>query len=293
MKNSIKTFRLFSMAALALVMAACSSNDDMIQQQTAQPQGKKMHFTATIEAPNSDAITRTTATLDKDANNKDIIKMAWEVGDDIALVHSGKMDRAKVTAVDETTGAATIEGVTPWKQTPTTGEAVTLVYPEHMVANIPPVEPWDYTPPIHIYYDYNGTFNGIFNHGFLDWREGKSTFSVDGDNITLSSRVKMASNIAIWKLTLQDDAATPNALSATNVSIKIETSTTSTTEVANVSNNSGMSEYYMCMIPATIPEGDLVIEAKVGSDTYTYTKAGGVSLTAGKFYQSTVTLSKH
>jgi len=291
MKNSIKTFRLFSMAAMALVMAACS-NDDMIQQQPAQPLGKKMHFTATIEAPNSDAITRTTATLDKDANNKDIIKVAWKVGDDIALVHSGKIDYALVTAVDATTGAATIEAVTPWKQTPTTGEAVTLVYPEHMVANIPPVEPWDYTPPIHTYYDYNGTFNGIFNHGFLDWREGKSTFSVDGDNITLSSRVKMASNIAIWKLTLQDDAATPNALSATNVSIKIETSTTSTTQVANVSNNSGLSEYYMCMIPATIPEGDLVIEATVGSDTYTYTKAGGVSLTAGKFYQSTVTLTK-
>ena len=291
MKNSIKTFRLFSMAALALVMAACS-NDDMIQQQPAQPQGKKMHFTATIEAPNSDAITRTTATLDKDANNKDIIKMAWMQNDQIALVHNGVIDYALVTTVDATTGAATIEGVTPWNKTPTTGEAVTLVHPYHMVDDPAPVEPWDYSPRIFLFNWYDGTFNDLFSTWALDWREGKSTFSVVGDNITLSSRVKMASNIAIWKLTLQDDAATPNALSATNVSIKIETSPTSTTEVANVSNNSGLSEYYMCMIPATIPEGDLVIEAKVGSDTYTYTKAGGVSLTAGKFYQSTVTLTK-
>lgn len=290
MKISIKTFRLFSMAALALVMAACSSNDDMIQQQPAQPQGKKMHFTATIEAPNSDAITRTTATLDKDANNKDIIKVAWQVGDDIALVHSGKMDRAKVTAVDETTGAATIEGVTPWTQTPTAGEAVTLVYPVHMVAALTPVEPWDYMPAKYLYSDYDGTFNGIFNHGFLDWREGKSTFSVDGDNITLSSRVKMASNIAIWKLTLLDETSAP--LIAKSVSIDID-DISSFRNLAYVSNNSGLSEYYMCLVPAEIREGDLNIQATVGSDYYNYKKAGGISLTAGKFYQSTVTLTKY
>lgn len=291
MKISIKTFRLFSMAALALVMAACSSNDDMIQQQTAQPQGKKMHFTATIEAPNSDAITRTTATLDKDANNKDIIKVAWQVGDDIALVHSGKMDKAKVTAVDETTGAATIVSPENWsEEAPVDGEAVTLVYPYHMVAALTPVEPWDYMPAKNLYSDYDGTFNGIFNHGFLDWREGKSTFSVVGDNITLSSRVKMASNIAVWKLTLQDETSAP--LIAKSVSIDID-DISSSRNLAYVSNNSGLSEYYMCLVPAEIREGDLNIQATVGSDYYNYMKAGGISLTAGKFYQSTVTLTKY
>jgi len=282
----MKTFRLFSMAALALMMAACSSNEDMIQQ-PAQPQSTKMHFTATIEAPNSDAITRTTATLDKDANQKDIIKMAWKVGDAIALVHSNGVDLAEVTAVDLTTGAATIECLT----IPTDGEAVTLVYPYGMVYGVEASSPWDYTPATYRYNSYdsycNGTFESIFPS--LDWREGKSTFSVNGNNVTLSSRVKMASNIAIWKLTLQDNTSAP--LTATNVSIKID-SPTETHLAAYANNNSGLSEYYMCLIPAQMPAGDLVIEATVGSDTYKYTKAGGVSLTAGKFYQSTVTLTK-
>ena len=55
----IKTFKIFSMAAMALMMAACSSEDAALNNSTAQQQGRKVQFTATIAAPNSGAGTRT------------------------------------------------------------------------------------------------------------------------------------------------------------------------------------------------------------------------------------------
>ena len=56
----MKTFRLFSMAAVALMMAACSSEDIMTQQEPAK-QGGLVHFTATLAAP-TDGVMRTAYT---------------------------------------------------------------------------------------------------------------------------------------------------------------------------------------------------------------------------------------
>ena len=281
----MKTFRLFSMAALALVMAACSSDDNVIEQQPTQQPGK-MHFTATIAAPNSGATTRTIGTLATDNDNKDIINVAWKEGDEIALIHNEVLEKATVTAVNETTGVATIEGSADWEEEPTDGEDVILVYPYDRVFNSVPESPWDYVPELYPFHAQTGTLDGVFSDG-LDWREGAGTFSVNGSDVTLSSTVKMASNVAIWKLTLQDNAATPNSLAATKVTVKVGTTT-----VAETETGSAMSEYYICLAPATMGTGDLTIEATVGSDTYIYTKAGGVSLETSKYYQSTVTMAK-
>jgi hypothetical protein len=281
MKNSIKTFRLFSMAALALVMAACSSNDDMIQQQTAQPQGKKMHFTATIEAPNS--TTRTVYTPDKDANNKDIIKVAWKEGDEIALIHGGVKDVVTI-------GTPNADGSAPISGDITVGandETVVLAYPAAAVYSATPYGTFPFTPNPTCWdkaHAQDGTLEFIQNN--IDFRMGSGKLSVSGDPATASLKesVKMPSMISIWKLTLQDN--TSAALSATAVKVKANG------ELVAGATSTAKSAYYLCMVPSFIPEGDLVIEATVGSDTYTYTKAGGVSLTVGKFYQSTVTLTK-
>ena len=55
----MKTFKIFSTAALALMMAACSSEDAALNNSPAQQQGRKVHFTATIAAPSGNAGTRT------------------------------------------------------------------------------------------------------------------------------------------------------------------------------------------------------------------------------------------
>ena len=49
--------------------------------------------------------------------------------------------------------------------------------------------------------------------------------------------------------------------------------------------------YYLCVVPSFIPDasGTFSFEATVGSDTYTFSKTG-LSLTAGNYYQSTVTM---
>ena len=277
----MKTFRLFSMAALALMMAACSSNDDMIQQQTAQPQGKKMHFTATIEAPNS--TTRTVYTPDKDANNKDIIKVAWKEGDEIALIHGGVKDVVTI-------GTPNADGSAPISGDITVGandETVVLAYPAAAVYSATPYGTFPFTPNPTCWdkaHAQDGTLEFIQNN--IDFRMGSGKLSVSGDPATASLKesVKMPSMISIWKLTLQDN--TSAALSATAVKVKANG------ELVAGATSTAKSAYYLCMVPSFIPEGDLVIEATVGSDTYTYTKAGGVSLTVGKFYQSTVTLTK-
>ena len=125
----MKTFKLFSMAALALVMAACSSDDNEIQQP--EEQGK-MHFTATLAAPNNGPTTRTVATADGDNYN-----VAWKVGDVIALIYTDsesdrQKDEATVTAVDGS-GNATIE--CDLSETVNDGADVTLVYPYDVVGD--------------------------------------------------------------------------------------------------------------------------------------------------------------
>ena len=96
-------FKLFSIAAAALMMVACS-NEDLTQQ--TQTKAGKMQFSATIAAPSSGATTRTIYT--EDTQNKKIT-VAWKVDDEIALVHNGVKDVATVKTINSD-GSATITG---------------------------------------------------------------------------------------------------------------------------------------------------------------------------------------
>ena len=273
----MKTFRLFSMAALALVMAACSNNDGEIQQ-PAQQQGM-IPFSATIAAPNSGATTRTTYTEVGTS-----INVAWKNGDQIALIHNGHKD---VVTVGEpnTDGSATITGSIT---APASDEEdVVLVYP---AASIEASGSGTGITPVVAYLTKGLTQDGTLDYisDYLDSRRGNGTIISDGGSGgTLKENVKMESQIAIWKLSLQDNAATPNTLSATAVTVKVGSTTVAAAAAAAKSN------YYLCLVPATMGSGDLTIDATVGSDTYTYTKAGGISLTANTYYKSTVSMTKN
>ena len=123
----MKTLKLFCMAALTLVMGACS-NDDNEMEQPAQPQ-TQIHFTATIAALGNGATTRTTYT-----ENGKTINVAWAVDDQIALVHNGVKDVATVTAVDDVSGNATIEATLTGS--PSDQDDVVLVYPADAVGEV-------------------------------------------------------------------------------------------------------------------------------------------------------------
>ena len=257
------------------MMVACSSEETALNNNPAA--GSQMQFTATITAPNSGATTRTEYT-----ESGTDIKVAWEVGDEIALFHYGVKDVATVTAVNDD-GSAIITGIIKDVKD---GEAVEVCYPAEL---------WDWDenaegPIRNAEFVANiiaqdGTLKYIQDN--LDVRMGEGELKVDGDKVTLNADVKLESQIAIWKLTLQDDAETPAALSATQVILKVDDP--AATIARTTEDLSKTSTVYLAL--DMINEEDLTIEATVGGDTYVYTQ-NGVTLAHGNYYQSTVTMTK-
>ena len=127
----------------------------------------------------------------------------------------------------------------------------------------------------------DGTLSYIASN--LDLRVGESTLAVDGDKATLSANVSLASQIAIWKLTLLD--SNEAELKATQVKIKSGGNDLASTAVLTT----GKSTLYLAVPGDSYDE--LTIEATVGEDTYSFTKSA-VTLNASAYYQSTVTMEK-
>ena len=259
----IKTFKIFSMAAMALMMAACSSEDAALNNSTAQQQGRKVQFTATIAAPNSGAGTRTEYTEVTSGDAAGTINVAWKAGDKIALIHNGTKDEVEIETVIED-GSAIISGdITVG----TDGEDVTAYYPAEAIelnSDKNPVPSAAYTQKI---LAQDGTLSYIASN--LDLRCGESKLAVSDDKATLAASVSLASQIAIWKLTLQDNAATPAALKATQVSVLLNGEEPVT--LAGTSTlSSATSTVYLGM--DKMASEDIIIEATVGGDTYIYKK---------------------
>ena len=271
----MKTFRLFSMAALALAMAACSNEDSALENAAPAQQQGAMKFTATLAAPGSGATTRTTYTEITSGADAGKINVAWKAGDEISLYDED--NGAECTATVGTPaadGSATISGT--FDQDVEAGHNITATYPTAA----------DYIYFYERFDSQEGTLAYIQDN--LDYRIGTSTISVDGDQATLATALQMESQIAIWKLTLQDNAATPAALSATKVTIK-----NGSDVIAATTDISATSAVYLALNleNGNISGADITIEATVGSDTYTYS-ASGVSLAKGNYYQSTLKMAK-
>lgn len=271
----MKTFKLFSMAALALAMAACSNEDSALENAAPAQQQGAMKFTATLAAPGSGAITRTTYTEVTSGDDAGKINVVWKAGDQIYLYDL--TNGAECTATVGTPaadGSATISGT--FNYDVEAEENITATYPASAVND-----------------DFNAKFASqagtiAYIQDNLDYRKGTSTISVDGTDATLATALQMESQIAIWKLTLQDNAATPAALSATKVTIKKGSEV-----IAATTDITATSAVYLALNlkSGNISGADITIEATVGSDTYTYSKSG-VSLAKGNYYQSTLKMAK-
>lgn len=278
----MKTFKLFSMAALALTMAACSNEDSALENVTPAQQGT-MHFTATVAAPGSGATTRTTYTEVKESTDPDYgkIKVAWNVGDQIALVHNGVKDVAKVMKLNDD-GSATIDA--DINGSPSDNDAVVLVYPADYVGMVSSGTNFLPNPAFEVkVLNQGGKLEYIQNN--LDIRGGMSQLAVSGSDATLKTSVKMSNGIVIWKLTLTD-GSTP--LPATKVTIKEGSDVQAATTTI-----SPTSEVYLALPNIVLPSyKNLTIEATVGIYTFAYIAPGPVSVTFGEYYQSTVTMKK-
>lgn len=273
----MKTFKLFSMAALALAMAACSSEDSALENAAPAQQQGAMKFTATLAAPGSGATTRTTYTEVTSGDDAGKINVAWKAGDQIYLHDDDYGGTCTATVgTPAADGSATISGT--FDDNVEAGDNITAAYPASAAEDLG------------AFYDKFASQAGTIAYiqDNLDYRIGTSTISVSGDQATLATALQMESQIAIWKLTLQDNAATPAALSATKVTIKKGSDV-----IAATTDITATSAVYLALNLASvdISGADITIEATVGSDTYTYSKSG-VSLAKGNYYQSTLKMTK-
>lgn len=287
----MKTFKLFSMAALALVMAACSNEDNAIEQRSAQTRNT-IPFSATINAIGGG--TRTIITEGED-DYEGYLMVAWKGGEEIALVHNGKRDVVTVTTVNAD-GSAVISGNID--ATGTDGEDVKLVYPAGAVKSVTSGTTYvantddDFLAPG---FAQDGTLAYIGNN-HLDGRQGNGKLTISGGKATLKSNVNMESKTAIFKFTLTTDGETQ--IAAKTVTLKL-----GGTPIAAGQYADGKGSYYLSVIPATLddlyaaaataqqPTPAFTIDAYDGTYYYTYTKSGKLSLSTGTYYQSLMSMS--
>lgn len=254
---------LFSFAALAFIMAACSSDENT--QESSGRNGQKLPFTATISV--GDATTRSLT----EATDGSAITTSWVKDEQVALIHNDVVDVMTITAVNEETKAATIKGDIT---SATNGEAVTVVYPASAVDKDTKAVKTDLLKA------QDGLLATISDK--LDYRTAKSTLAVSEGGSTFGSSVTLALQNAIWKLSLTDGT---NAIKATQVNIvKGEDELM----VMVMPEEGTFSEFYVA-VPA-VSNGTINISAATSEGYYTYTKTG-VTLEAGKYYQSAVTMT--
>ena len=191
----MKTFRYLTIAVLGLVMAACSS-DIASEQPVVSHQGKGISFSATISMKGS-------ATRSVMTESTSTISAAWKTGDELALVYevSGQKQVTKATMTVSDDKSATItatiaEGVT-------TGTTVKLLYPYSRVCDDPAEAATYGTISEDALAGQDGTLETIANDYDLCQGDGEFTLMSDG-TASLKADVTMASQIAIWKLSISD-----------------------------------------------------------------------------------------
>lgn len=274
----MKTFKIFSMAAVALCLAACSNSDDYSVQMPTQS-ADVLHFEAAVAAPNTDATMRTVYT--EDGGN---IKVAWKENDEIAAVvtnSEGKYAKTVLTVSKvNTDGSATISGdITKPKDGK---ETVDLIYPASIVTVTDDGKDYRISFKKMIDGTLDGTLESIANN--IDYRMADDcALTVSGDKATLTSAAKLESKLSIWKLTLKKEDN--SSLSASKVAIGDGKGVMASATLA-----SAASEVYLPVLVDAM-SADIVISATEGSDNYYYLKKN-VALAAKKYYQSTVQMTK-
>lgn len=267
----MKTKNIFTLAALALTMAACTS-EDLTQQQSSQPEpahSKGLPFTATISGK---AATRAITENTTDGT----LETSWAKGEKVALMHNGVVDVMTVSEVDPTTKAATITGTITGS--PTDGEEVDLIYPASVVDVSGEVKTNE-----QLLGSQDGTLATIAEKYDLRKCEDAKLKVVSG-SATLDGTVSLQNQLAIVKFSLTDGTS---ALSASKFEILDKTGSAITT----VTPSSAASEFYVAMSPAAPADAQTFhFVATKGDEKYYYSKYGA-TLVAGKYYQQDMTLA--
>ena len=266
----MKTIKLFMMAALALMTAACSSDDNDITTptpQSAKPEG--IPFSATIESESA-----TTRTLSESGNT---ITAAWKTDEEVALIYtasnSTQLVVAKVTANDD--GSATINATLTGS--PADDVDVEIVYPASAVDET--TKKVKDLPTLLV--KQTGSLSNISEK--YDLRQATGKLKIEGENnsqtASLKESVKLESQLAIFLINAKNGEAN---VEMNSLVVKIDG-----TRYVNITKNpnSAQNNFYIAL-PAVTNKLVSFMVKDIDGNVYDYSKT--VTFAAGKYYQSTL-----
>lgn len=260
----MKTKSIMTLAAMALMMAACTS-EDLTQPQT--PNSKGIPFTATISGK---AATRAI----KENTTDGILETSWAKGEKVALMHGGIVDVMEVTEVG-TDGSATISGTITGS--PADGDKVNLFYPASVVdvsGESPEVKTNE-----QLLAEQDGKLETIAEKYDYRMKDGAKLKVVLG-SATLDGTVSLENQLAIVRFSLSDGTSALEAES-------FEIDDNSGQPIITVTPSSADNVFYVAMPPATAQAFHFI--AKKGNEEYFYSQPSA-TLAAGKYYYQNMTL---
>lgn len=263
----MKTIKNLTIAALALLIASCSKdNNEMSTLQLAKTEG--ITITAQL-APKDGGTTRAVS------DQGTYIKAEWAKNEHIAILYevssTKKVADAEITAVDGTTGVATITFTVDGSTANNT--ACTLVYPLSAAKND--------NSGVKDYATLFSTQNGALSAN-LDIRVGAGTIQTASPSLTVTTQP--AAQYSIFKMTLKDIAGTADK-SASEFIVR----NSSNNIITTVTPTSATNELYVAL-PA-LETGTYWFSATVSSQPYIAKATVSTATTAGNYYQSTVRMA--
>ena len=271
-----KAMKLFFIATLALMTAACSTKEkDLIPEEVPTTQ----------QTQSADGITITAQLAPKGENDatralveySSYIEAKWAVDEHLAILYEVSGTKyaadARITEVDGSTGAATIEFTV---EAGTADETpCTLVYP-YSAAN-------DEHSGLKALDALLGAQDGkILYSPNMDIRVGAGTIQTTTPGLSVTTQPE--AQYAIFQFTIKD------ASNLENINVTKLTITTGAQDF--VITPEGAKSTFFAALPA-LTEQAVSFVAK-GSDGHTYYAANPeVTFTAGKYYQSTIKMTRH
>ena len=257
------------MAALALMTAACSSDDNDITTPTPQPvKPEGIPFSATISSSES----ATTRALSEDTENK-TITAAWKTGEKVALIYT--VNNTKQLVVAEVTAntdhSATIKATLTGS--PADGTPVEIVYPASAVDETNK-EVKD-LPTLLV--EQTGSLTNISEK--YDLRQATGKLKIGEETASLQESVKLESQLAIFLIKAKNENVT---VEMNSLVVKIDG-----TRYVNITKNPNSAQnYFYIALPAVDDKPVSFMVKDIDGNVYDYSK--NVTFAAGKYYQSTL-----
>ena len=260
----MKIANYLSLAALAFMTAACSSDDNGLDQQPVDVNGE-ITITATLEAADG---AKTRALSDPDGENK--IQSTWAATDQFAILYNNGTEDTKSIATVKSINASTVTITFTIPATLADNTACKIVYPAS-AANAANTDA-DVATAL-------ATQDGELATA-PDVRVGTAT--INKTTHSLESVTKLEAKNAIFKFTVQDLGGTAKSAS------EFVVSDNAGNVITTVTLATAASEFYVALPDLTV--GTYWFSATADSKPY-IAKATATATSAGNYYQSTVKMA--